>query len=115
MFQIYNVVEWLSEVIDSCNGRNLNPQDAVFVLLFFSSLDSKFLSFFRDRKPQISQFSGRNFHIITPMIYDDVISDDEWRSLRNELNRSGVYVSNRPFTLFFRLIKRHRKSGYSAE
>lgn len=30
----------------------------------FSSLDFEFVTFFRDRKPQISQYSGENVHIL---------------------------------------------------
>ena len=31
-----------------------------------------------------------NVHIFTPIIYDDVVPDDEWRMLRDQLIREGI-------------------------
>lgn len=103
MFYVGNVHQWLNEVIDACNDNNLNPSDSVFVLLFFSSLDFDYVEFFRDRKNQISSFSGENVHIFSPIIYDDVVPDGEWRYLREEFVRDGIAVGSDPAALFFEL------------
>jgi hypothetical protein len=115
MFYVYNVSQWIDEVIDNCNRNSLDPEDSVFMLLIFSSLDFEYVSFFRDRKPQISQFSGENFHIFTPIIYDDVVPDGEWRVIRDEFNQSGIRIGSDPSAIFFHLDKRQGKSGYSPE
>jgi len=113
MFYVHNVNKWLAEVIENCSTNGLDPEDSVFMLLLFSSLDFEYVEFFRTRREQISQFSGCNFHIFTPTVFDDVVPDGEWRSIRNDFRDQGIPVSAEPFALFFHLEKRREKSGYS--
>lgn len=116
MFYVYNVSQWLDEVIDNCNEHNLNPEDSTFLLMIFSSLDFDFVAFFKDRKNQISQYSGNNVHIFTPMIYDEgVVPDGEWRFIRDEFAEADIPVTNRPFSIFFHLRKRENGSGFEPE
>ncbi len=103
MFYVGNVRQWLNEVIEACNENSLNPTDSVFVLVFFSSLDFEYVEFFRDRKNQISSFSGENVHIFSPIIFEDVVPDDEWRMLREEFAQDGIALSAEPTALFFEL------------
>ena len=46
MFHVFNVQQWLDEVKSACSENNLDPENSVFVLLMFSSLDFEFISFF---------------------------------------------------------------------
>ncbi|MEQ1718420.1 MAG: toll/interleukin-1 receptor domain-containing protein [Hyphomicrobium sp.] len=103
MFYVGNVHQWLNEVIEACNENSLNPADSVFVLVFFSSLDFEYVEFFRDRKNQISSFSGENVHIFSPIIFDDVVPDGEWRMLREEFAKDGIALGAEPTALFFEL------------
>lgn len=116
MFYVYNVSQWLAEVIDNCNEHNLNPEDSTFLLMIFSSLDFDFVTYFRDRKSQISQYSGDNVHIFTPMIYNEgVVPDGEWRLIRDEFEKANIPVTNRPFSIFFHLRKRNNGSGFEPD
>jgi hypothetical protein len=113
MFYVHNVEKWLDEVISACSENGLDPEDSVFVLLMFTSLDTDFVAFFRDRKPQISQYSGENVHIFTPMIFKKgVVSDGEWRAIRNGFDKAGITLSNRPSAILFRLRKRGDATGF---
>ncbi|SFU39315.1 toll/interleukin-1 receptor domain-containing protein [Nitrosospira multiformis] len=113
MFYVFNVQQWLDEVVSACSENNLDPEESVFILLMFSSLDFDFVTFFRDRKPQISQYSGENVHIFTPMIFDeDIVPDGEWRLIRDNFNDAGILLSNRPSAILFHLQKRSHATGY---
>lgn len=113
MFYVFNVQHWLDEVVSACSENDLDPEDSVFVLLMFSSLDFDFVTFFRDRKPQISEYSGENVHIFTPMIFDgDIVPDREWRLIRDRFSHAGISVSNRPSVILFHLQKRREATGY---
>lgn len=113
MFYVFNVQQWLDEVVSTCNENSLDPEDSVFVLLIFSSLDFDFVTFFRDRKTQISQYSGKNVHIFTPMIFsEDIVADSEWRVIREGFSNAGIPLSNRPSAIIFRLRKRGEATGY---
>jgi hypothetical protein len=104
MFYVFNVQQWLDEVVSACSENSLDSEDSVFVLLIFSSLNFDFVTFFRDRKPQISQYSGKNVHIFTPMIFDeDVVPDGEWRFIREGFSNTGIQLSNRPSAILFHL------------
>lgn len=113
MFYVLNVKQWLEEVLLASQEKNLDPQDSIFILLVFSSLDFSFTNFFRKRRRQISEYSGHNVHIITPMIFqDDTVRDDDWRRLTDGFSDSGIKISNRPSAIIFRLEKRVEKTGY---
>lgn len=113
MFYVFNVQQWLDEVVSACFENHLDPEDSVFVLMMFSSLDFEFVTFFRDRKPQISQYSGTNVHIFTPMIFnEDVVPDGEWRMIRDGFSNAGIPLSNRPSAILFHLRKRTAATGY---
>jgi TIR domain len=103
MFYVGNVHRWLDEVIEACNDNGFPPNESIFCLALFSSLDVELLNFFRDRRKQISSYSGMNVHIFTPIIYDDVVPDDEWRILREQLIQDGIRLGPEPAILFFRL------------
>lgn len=103
MFYVWNVREWISEVITACGENHLNTDDSIFVLVLFSSLDFEYVEFFRDHKNQVSSYSGRNVHIFTPIIYQDVVPDDEWRLMRDDLEASGIQVGSGPSVVFFRI------------
>lgn len=113
MFHVFNVQQWLSEVVSACNENSLDPEDSVFVLLIFSSLDFDFVTFFRDRKPQISAYSGESVHIFTPMIFDNaVVPDNEWRLIRNDFFEAGIPLGTNPAAILFRLRKRSEATGF---
>jgi hypothetical protein len=113
MFYVFNVQQWLGEVVDACRENHLDPEDSIFALVMFSSLDFDFVRFFRERKPQISQYSGDNVHLFTPMIYDeDVVPDGEWRSVREGFSNAGIPLSNRPSVILFHLCKRPEATGF---
>jgi len=113
MFYIFNAAQWLEEVVSACNENNLDPEESVFVLMLFSSLDFDYVAFFRDRKRQISEYSGKNVHLFTPLIYDgDVVPDGEWRYIREGFAHAGVRIGNRPSCVLFQLRKRDEAAGY---
>ena len=114
MFYIFNAAKWLEEVVSACSENNLDPEESVFVLMLFSSLDFDYVAFFKDKKRQISQYSGKNVHLFTPLIYDgDVVPDGEWRFIREGFERAGVRIGNRPSCILFQLKKRGKASGYA--
>lgn len=86
------------------NERQLKPENSRFMIAFFSSMDNEFVRYFRDNKDKISSFSGRNFHIFTPLIYEsDTIPDDQWRQMRNQFKHSGIPLTTDPTFVFFSL------------
>jgi hypothetical protein len=67
-------------------------------------MDNEFVHYFQTNKNQISSFSGANFHIFTPVIFNDqVIPDEDWRYMRREFNSLGVPVNADPTFIFFNL------------
>ncbi|HVG32733.1 MAG TPA: toll/interleukin-1 receptor domain-containing protein [Pyrinomonadaceae bacterium] len=108
---ISNVKAWLAEVVQKCNEEGLDPATATFMFVLFSSLDFEYVSFFKEKHEQISSYSGRNFHILTPIVYhNDLVPDEEWRSLRKQFAEAGIPIRNRPCILFFYLTT--SKVGY---
>lgn len=105
MNYIFNVNDWLMEVIATCDEQGLSLDESLFVFFLFSSLDRDHVAFFKDNKDQVSSFSGRNVHIFTPVIYRNVIADEDWRDLRNDLNKAGIDVGAEPSAIFFRLVQ----------
>lgn len=107
MFQIQRPTEqWIDEVVNVINENQLNPEESKFMMAFFSSMDSEFVEYFQKNKTQISAFSGHNFHIFTPLIYEDkVIPDEDWRRMRNEFKSFGIPVSTEPTFIFFNILK----------
>jgi len=111
MFYLGNVQNWLSDIIQQIQQRNLSHIDSTFMIFFFSSFDDDYIKFFKNKKEQISSYSGSNFHIFSPIIYNnDVIPDSEWRSIREEFEKMGINVGNKPFTIIFKLFK--SENGY---
>lgn len=116
MFYVFNVKQWLEEVVSACSEYNVDPEDSVFALVMFSSLDFDFVEFFEKRKPQISQYSGDNVHIFTPMIYDEgTVPDGEWRMLREGFSDAGIPIKNRPSAILFFLRKRSQATGFDPQ
>jgi hypothetical protein len=106
MFYLGNVQNWLSDIVRQIQQRNLSHTDSTFMIFFFSSFDDDFVKFFKNKKEQISSYSGSNFHIFTPIIYEnDIIPDGEWRYIREEFEKMGLNVGNKPFTIIFKLSK----------
>lgn len=106
MWHIHPTEEWIDEVIKLMNDNQLKPEDSKFMIAFFSSMDNEFVDYFKDNKKRISSFSGRNFHIFTPLIYEDnVISDEAWRYMRSEFKALGIPLKTDPTFVFFNLDK----------
>jgi hypothetical protein len=106
MWHIHPTEEWIDEVIKIMNDHQLKPEDSKFMIAFFSSMDNEFVDYFKDNKKRISSFSGRNFHIFTPLIYEDnVISDEAWRYMRSEFKALGIPLKTDPTFVFFNLDK----------
>lgn len=106
MWHIHPTEKWVDEVVKKMNEKQLKPEEARFMIAFFSSMDSEFVEYFRLNKNQISSFSGINFHIFIPLIYENkVIPDDQWRYMRNEFNSLGIPVSTEPTFIFFNLVQ----------
>jgi len=107
MMHIFPTEKWLEGVVKLINDRQLNPEDSKFMIAFFSSMDIEFVMYFLESKKQISSFSGQNFHIFTPLIYEDrVISDDDWRHFRSEFRDLGIPVDTEPTFVFFNIIEK---------
>jgi hypothetical protein len=106
MWHILPTEQWIDGVVNFINENQLKPEDSKFMMAFFSSMDFDFVDYFQRNKKQISSFSGYNFHIFTPLIYEDkVIPDEHWRYMRNEFNSLGIPVSTEPTFVFFNLVK----------
>lgn len=104
MFCIHPTEEWVEEVVRLMNEQQLSPDRSRFMIAFFSSLDNEYVNYFRRNKAQISSFSGKNFHIFTPLIYEgNTIPDDDWRRMRNEFKSLGVPIQSDPTFIFFSL------------
>lgn len=106
MWHILPTEQWIDGVVNFINENQLKPENSKFMMAFFSSLDIDFVDYFQRNKNQISSFSGYNFHIFTPLIYEDkVIPDEHWRYMRNEFRSLGIPVSTEPTFVFFNLNK----------
>ena len=123
MFYIDQTTEkWIESVIQSMNEKQLKPENSRFMIALFSSMDSEFVKYFKDNKEQISSFSGKNFHIFTPIIYkNNLIPDDKWRLLKKEFNERGIPVNTDPVLIFFNLKKENNEfvpyffAGYNVD
>ena len=111
MWHILPTEQWIDGVVKFINENQLKPEDSRFMMAFFSSMDTEFVDYFQKNKKQISSFSGYNFHIFTPLIYEDkVIPDEHWRYMRCEFNSLGIPVKTEPTFVFFNLDnRRHGK------
>jgi TIR domain len=111
MWHILPTEQWIDGVVKFINENQLKLEDSKFMMAFFSSMDTKFVEYFQKNKKQISSFSGYNFHIFTPLIYEDkVIPDEHWRYMRSEFNSLGIPVKTEPTFVFFNLDnRRHDK------
>jgi hypothetical protein len=106
MWHIHPTEKWIDEVVKFMNEEQLKPEDSKFMIAFFSSMDNEFVDYFKNNQNRISSFSGRNFHIFTPLIYEnDVIPDEHWRYMRNEFKALGIPVKTEPTFVFFNLGK----------
>ena len=104
MWHIHPTEKWLDKVVIKMNEKQLKPEESKFMIAFFSSMDSEFVEYFQTNKSQISSFSVMNFHIFTPLIFEDkVIPDEDWRYMRSEFNSLGIPVSTEPTFVFFNL------------
>ena len=104
MWYMHPTEKWIDNVVQTINEKQLRPEDSILMIAFFSSLDDEFVEYFQKNKDRISSFSGENFHIFTPLIYEDkVIPDSDWRSLRKEFNLMGVPVGIDPTFVFFKI------------
>jgi hypothetical protein len=109
MWHIHPTEQWIDEVIKFMNERQLSLEDSKFMIVFFSSMDNEFVEYFKSNQSKISSFSGRSFHIFTPLIYEgNTIPDEHWRYMRNEFKALGIPVSVDPTFVFFSLDTRHR-------
>lgn len=107
MWHILPTEQWIDGVVKFINENQLKPEDSKFMMAFFSSMDTDFVDYFQKNKKQISSFSGYNFHIFTPLIYEDkVIPDEHWRYMRSEFNSLGIPVKTEPTFVFFNLDNR---------
>jgi hypothetical protein len=113
MFFLFNTKEWIEEIVRLMNERQLKPENSRFMIAIFSSMDNEFVRYFRDNKDKISSFSGRNFHIFTPLIYEgDTIPDNLWREMRGKFKHSGIPLTTDPTFVFFRLEGNIRESTH---
>jgi len=104
MWYIHPTEKWIEEVVRLMNERQLKPDNSMFMIAFFSSMDNDFVDYFKNNKNRISSFSGRNFHIFAPLIYEgNTIPDDDWRHMRNEFKSLGIPIKTDPTFIFFRL------------
>ncbi|MEI6947342.1 toll/interleukin-1 receptor domain-containing protein [Paraflavisolibacter sp. H34] len=107
MWYIYPTEKWINEVVKLINEEQLNPEDSRFMIAFFSSMDFEFVDYFKTYKKQISSYSGANFHIFTPFIYEDsLVPDDQMRYMANEFRALGIPIQTNPTFVFFKLEKR---------
>jgi len=107
MWHIHPTEKWIDDVVAFMNEHQLKPEDSKFMIAFFSSMDNRFVKYFKQNKNSISSFSGMNFHIFTPIIYENnVIPDEQWRYMRSEFASMGLPISSDPTFVFFKLDKR---------
>lgn len=104
MWYIHPTEKWIEEVVRLMNEQQLKPENSRFMIAFFSSLDNEYVDYFKNNKDRISSFSGKNFHIFTPLIYEgNIIPDEDWRYMRNEFKTMGIPLKNDPTFIFFSL------------
>jgi len=104
VFYIHPTEKWVDNVVQLMNEHQLSPDHARFMIAFFSSLDREYVEYFKSNKDQISSYSGKNFHIFTPLIYEgNTIPDDDWRHMRREFKSIGIPLESDPTFLFFSL------------
>ena len=110
MWYLHSTEKWLEEVVKRINDKQFLPDNSKFMIAFFSSMDRDFVSYFQNSKEQISSYSGRNFHIFTPLIFENqIIPDDDWRNIRRQFKSYGIPVSTDPTFVFFKLV--HTDNG----
>lgn len=106
MWYLHSTEKWLEEVVKRINDRQFLPEKSKFMIAFFSSMDRDFVNYFQNSKEQISSYSGRNFHIFTPLIFENqIIPDDKWRNIRKEFKSYGIPVNTDPTFVFFKLVQ----------
>lgn len=106
MFYIYQTEKWIDDVVKSMNEKQLKPENSQFMIVFFSSMDYELVDYFKTHKKQISSYSGNNFHIFTPFIFEDnLISDNEMGTLAYEFSSFGIPIKAKPTFIFFKLQK----------
>ena len=104
MWHIHPTQQWLNDVMKFMHENQLSLDKSKFMIAFFSSMDNHFVKYFKSNQNKISSFSGRSFHIFTPLIEEgQTIPDDHWRYMRNEFNSLGIPVSVDPTFVFFSL------------
>lgn len=104
MFYIHPTEKWIDAVVRTMNENQLKPDSSRFMIAFFSSLDNEYVDYFKGNRNQISSYSGKNFHIFTPLIYEgNTIPDDDWRSMRSEFKSMGIPLQSDPTFVFFSL------------
>ncbi len=104
MFYIHPTEQWIDEVVRLMNENQLKPDSSRFMIAFFSSLDNEYLDYFKSNKERISSYSGKNFHIFTPLIYEgSTIPDGDWRHFRREFQSMGIPLQSDPTFVFFNL------------
>jgi len=105
MWHIHPTEHWIGDVVGFINERQLSLEDSKFMIAFFSSMDNEFVEYFKHNKNQISSFSGRSFHIFTPLIYEgNVVPDEDWRYMRKEFRDFvGLPINTDPTFIFFSL------------
>ena len=108
MWHIHPTEKWIDDVVRFMSEESLSLEDSKFMISFFSSMDNEFVECFKGNHHQISSFSGRSFHIFTPLIYEgNTIPDDHWRYMRNEFKSMGIPIEVDPTFVFFSLDARH--------
>lgn len=106
MFYLDSTIHWLDEVVNIINIHQLDPVKSVFMISFFNSMDNDFVNYFKLSKERISSVSGRNFHIFTPLIYENgLIPDGQWREIKKGFSKDGIVIKSLPTFVFFNLEK----------
>lgn len=104
MWHIHPTQQWLNDVMKFMHENQLSLGESKFMIAFFSSMDNQFVKYFKSNQNKISSFSGRSFHIFTPLIEEGhTIPDDHWRYMRSEFKSLGIPVSVDPTFVFFSL------------
>ncbi|MEA5467258.1 CHAT domain-containing protein [Spirulina sp. 06S082] len=104
MWHIHPTEKWIDDVVKFMSAESLSLEDSKFMISFFSSMDNEFVEYFKGNHNQISSFSGRSFHIFTPLIdAGNIIPDEHWRYMRNEFKSMGIPVKLDPTFVFFSL------------
>ena len=112
MFSLDSTGKWLDSVIRSINEKQYDPTESRFILALFSSLDSECTSYFKDKKAQISAYTGSNVHVFTPLIYENnTVPDEELRIVEAEFTPPGGSFEPEPTFIFFELTE-ETKGGY---